>query len=304
MKLVEYKPASLDDFIMENKPEILTTIDRCIQNDTMDLLLIGSVPKQIVPLIIEKYYQHVLKRIPNHAVLEVDCFRDLNLNSPNNEIVLFSKAHCSYKKFVVVYNLEQIPDNIQVYFKPIFKNVFFIFCTECQQKVYETILTRCIYIRFSPLGYENYKALLMYLSAQEEIEFENMEETIQQSGMNVDYILNLFNYTRLMRRTTLPAHHHYIQGIRDAQWALYFEHIKQKQTKTAFQMLFDYYDKGFSLLDIYYFMFDYAKRCLPNPYNYKLIQLLCEYIHHIYEGHDHKIGLVFLTNDINIIYSI
>lgn len=305
MKLVEYNPSCLEDFIMENKAENLQIIHDCIEHDQMNLLLLGCVPKQIVPLIIKKYYEHHLNHVPQHSVLEVDCFRDLNLTSPNNEIVLFSKSHCSYKKFVVVYNLEQIPENIQVYFKPIlFKNTFFIFCSECQHKVYETLLTRCVHIPFNPLSYENYKNILQCLSLQEEITFENIEETIRQSDMNVEYILNLFNYTRLMKQNSIPAHNHYIQIINDPELNTYFEMVQKNQIKSAFKILFDYYDKGFSLLDIYYFMFDYSKRRLPSPYQYKIIQLLCEYINQIYEGHDHKIWLVFITNDINIIYRI
>lgn len=297
MKLVEYNPSCLDDFIMENKEAVLKTLYTCMSNHTMNLMLIGSVPKQIVGLIIQKYYaQNDRSDCP---ILEVDCFKDLNLTSPNNEIVLFSKAQTNYKKFVVVYNLEQVPENMQVYFKHLMhKNTFFIFCSESQQKVYETLMTRCIPIEFSPLKYANYKKLLLYLGEQERIVIEDPDETILQTNQNPDYILNLLNYTKLMNQTTLPKGNHYLQIIQDTQLATYFDYVQQNKLKEAFAILFGYYDKGFSMLDIYYFMFEYAKHRLPNPVNYKIIRSLCEYMNHIYEGQDHKIGLALFTNDI------
>ena len=94
----------------------------------------------------------------------------------------------------------------------------------------------------------------------------------------------------------------YIQLMKDKDIQSYFELIKQKNMKEAFVLLFNYYDKGFSILDIYYFIYEYSKTKLENPFNYKIIELLCEYIHNIYEGYDNKIWLALLTNDINIIF--
>jgi len=300
MKLVEYNPLCLEEFIMENKDHILSTIQTCIKQHTMNLMLLGHVPKQIIGLIIQKYYRVTFdENPPNGSILEVDCFKDLNLGSSNNDIILFSKSQTNHKKFVVIYNLEQVPENVQVYFKHIMhKNTFFIFCSECQQKVYETLLTRCILIDFLPLTYGPFKQLLLLLGKQENITIEDPDEIIQQTNMNPDYILNLLNYTKLMKKTSLPKGNQYLQIIKDVQLERYFEYIQQKKIKEAFTILFDYYDKGFSILDIYYFLFEYAKHKLPNPVNYKIIQLLCEYINDIYEGQDHKIGLVFFTNDI------
>jgi len=202
MKLVEYNPLCLEEFIMENKDHILSTIQTCIKQHTMNLMLLGHVPKQIIGLIIQKYYRVTFdENPPNGSILEVDCFKDLNLGSSNNDIILFSKSQTNYKKFVVIYNLEQVPENVQVYFKHIMhKNTFFIFCSECQQKVYETLLTRCILIDFLPLTYGPFKQLLLLLGKQENITIEDPDEIIQQTNMNPDYILNLLNYTKLIEK--------------------------------------------------------------------------------------------------------
>lgn len=298
--MVDYKPSNLNDIILQNKDHVIETIRRCINENKMNLLLTGSVPKYIINLIIDEYYKHH-KKPSKHTILEIDCFSDLNLSSTNNDIIIFSKA--PYKKFVIIYNLEHIQDNIQVYFKNIMnENTFFIFCSECKKKVYESIYTRCVHIEFEKFDYDHSKQLLECLCKQEHIEVEDMDELLLQIQCNVDYMINLLNYMKLMNKNYIEKGCNYITLIKDNELDHYFQLIKQDSVKEAFDILFNYYDKGFSILDIYYFMYEYSKTKLEKPMNFKIIELLCEYIHNIYEGYDHKIWLALLTNDINIIY--
>lgn len=298
--MVDYKPSNLNDMILQNKDSIIQTIEKCISDNKMNLLLSGYVPKYIVNLIIQEYYNHYTKP-SKHTILEIDCFSDLNLSSPNNDIIIFSKS--PYKKFVIIYNVEHIPDNIQVYFKNIMnENTFFIFCSECKKKVYESIHTRCIHIEFEPLDYDHSKQLLHFLSNQENITIEDIDEVLIQTQSNVDYMINLLNYAKLLNKHHIEKGCNYITLIKDDELHNYFKLVKQQNIKEAFHILFHYYDKGFSILDIYYFMYEFCKTKLEKPVNFKIIELLCEYIHNIYEGYDHKIWLALLTNDINIIY--
>jgi DNA polymerase III gamma/tau subunit len=146
--------------------------------------------------------------------------------------------------------------------------------------------------------------MLELLCNQENITIDDPDEILIQTQYNIDYIISLLNYMKLLKKTKIEKDSidKYIQLIKDKDLLDYFELIKQKKIKESFQILFNYYDKGFSILDIYYFMYEYSKTKLENPFNYKIIELLCEYIHNIYEGYDHKIWLALLTNDINIIY--
>lgn len=298
--MVDYKPSTLNDMIVQNKDYIIEIIQRCISEHKMNLLLSGCVPKYIIHLIMEEYYKHHTKPTKN-TILEIDCFSDLNLSSTNNELIIFSKA--PYKKFVIIYNLEHIPDNIQAYFKnSMNEHTFFIFCTECKKKVYESIYTRCVHIEFEPLDYNHSKQLLELLCKQENIIVEDADELLVQIQFNVDYMINLLNYMKLLNKDYIEKGCNYITLIKDNEVQHYFELIKDKHIKEAFEILFQYYDKGFSILDIYYFMYEYCKTKLEKPINFKIIEVLCEYIHNIYEGYDHKIWLALLTNDINIIY--
>jgi len=299
--MVDYIPSHLKYMILQNKDHIIDTIHKCIHQDKMNMLLTGCVPKHIVNLIIKEYYEYYPKP-KKQVIMEIDCFSDLNLSSSNNELILFSK--CPYKKFVVIHNLEHIPENIQVYFKNIMNEyTFFIFCSDCKKKVYESVYTRCVPIEFEPLDYRHSKELLQALCVQEHITIEDYDEVLNQTQLNIEYMVNLMNYMKLLKKTNIEKGSNYITLIKNNELEQYFQHIRSNHIQEAYLMLFDYYDKGFSILDIYYFLYEYSKTQISQPVYFKIIELLCEYIQNIYEGHDHKIWLALLTNDINNIYN-
>ena len=49
------------------------------------------------------------------------------------------------------------------------------------------------------------------------------------------------------------------------------------------------------------YMYEYFKLS-KSEYKYKCIEQLCNYIHHIFNGFDYKLMLLFYTNDLIIIY--
>jgi len=304
MNLVESKPTSLNEVIFDNKLNILENINTYILNNDMNIILLGIIPNQFIRLLVDKYYSDKYNiDTPNDHVLDVDCFSDLNISSDNNDIIIFSKSKTHYKKFVIIYNLEQINDNIQVYFKNIMNpSTFFIFCSDSIQKVYETILTRCKHIQFHPLKHIHYMEIINDLCKQENILLEETDKDFLISHSNVDYIYHIFNHFKLLNKNIIEAGTitNYIHYIQNNKFDEYINHIKNNELTNAFDILFYYYDKGFSLLDIYYFMYEYIKINTPSQLNYDIIEILCAYINNIYEGFDTKLCLVFLTNDIKL----
>ena len=74
--------------------------------------------------------------------------------------------------------------------------------------------------------------------------------------------------------------------------------MKRRQLKNGIEVLFELYDKGYSLIDIYHFLYEYIK-VSNHPNKYIIIEKLCLYIQYIYDGFDNKIMLMFFTNDIS-----
>lgn len=303
MNLVELKPKLIHEYIFENKESILEKINYCIKNDKMNLLMIGCIPKFFIETLIQEYYRfkYNLEDYKDYVLIN-NHYSDTNISSENNEIVLFSKKKIQYKKIIVIYNLDDINENIQCYFKNIMnEDNFFIFHCETTHKVYESIQMRCINIVFERFSYSTYLEYVNDLCEKENIVIGNKdkENIIISSNMEIDFLINLFNYIKLLKISHVEENtiQKYIHLIQYNKLEKYFSYIKQNELKNAFEILFYYHDKGYSLLDIYYFIYEYIKTTPSCELKYKYIDIVSEYINKIYQGYDHKLCLIFLTND-------
>jgi hypothetical protein len=83
----------------------------------------------------------------------------------------------------------------------------------------------------------------------------------------------------------------------------FFDTIEQEDIQESTLILFGLYEKGYSLLDIYYFIYEYLKiNKKRRGISYLYIEKICFYIQHIYDGYDTKVMLLFLTNELFSIY--
>tara|TARA_B110000114_G_C14919097_1_gene327745 strand:- start:197 stop:754 length:558 start_codon:yes stop_codon:yes gene_type:complete len=179
------------------------------------------------------------------------------------------------------------------------KDTFFIFHCDTTHKVFESIQIRCINIIFEQFSYSTYLDYINELCETEHIYISEKDKKniINSSNMEIEFTINLFNYLKLLKIKHVEDIQKYIHLIQSNQLELYFTYIKKNELKNAFKILFDYYDKGYSLLDLYYFIYEYIKTRPSNELKYKYMNIISYYINQIYEGFDNKLCLTFLTND-------
>jgi hypothetical protein len=300
-------PTKLSDVIMQNKVEILALLDHYIDNN-MNLLFIGSnntFKSRIITLLVEEFYNKKKINVYKHLVMNIDCFMDITFSNSINEIKTFCKTNTIQPKIVVIDNFDIINESNQQYLKKWMdtcKNTFFIFGCENTNKINEIIQTRITPIYIEDLTIENYKELIETISKKENIIIENIDDLLKYKNMTIYFIYNLFYKLKLLKKTHIHDIIPYITLIDYTLFDKYFELI-QKDLKSAFHILFGLYDKGYSLIDIYHFMYEYIK-VTNHPNKYIIIEKLCLYIQYIYDGYDNKIMLMFFTNDIQSIQSI
>jgi DNA polymerase III delta prime subunit len=309
MALIEhnYLPKELNEIIMPNKTEILNKINLHLDNDEMNLLLIGSqitFKTNAIPLIVKEYYKRL--QITNYTqyILQIDCFNDINLSNTNNDIKIFCKIITQYKKFLIIDNFDIINESNQQYLKIIMdtcKNTFFIFGCENTHKINDIIQTRMTPIYFEDLNISNYKELIETICTKENINFD-INELLNYTNITPYFIYNLFNKLKLLGKTQIDDITIYINLINISIMDDYTQLIISNDIKGATNILFCLFDKGYSLLDIYNFLYEYYK-VSQYEYKYKYIEQLCKYIQHIYDGFDNKIMLLFFTNELVDIYN-
>ena len=295
-------PTKLSDVIMQNKVEILALLDHYMENG-MNLLFIGSnntFKSRIITLLVEEFYKKKKINVFKHLVMNIDCFMDITFSNSINEIKTFCKTNTVHPKIVVIDNFDIINESNQQYLKKWMdtcKNTFFIFGCENTNKINEIIQTRITPIYIEDLDVDNYRELIETISKKENIIIENVNDLLKYKNMNIYFIYNLFYKLKLLKQNYVKDIIPYIKLIDYTQFDNYFELI-HTDLKGSIKILFDLYDKGYSLIDIYHFMYEYIK-VTNNSNKYNIIEKLCHYIQYVYDGYDNKIMLMFFTNDIS-----
>jgi hypothetical protein len=310
MSLIEHKyiPTDLNHLVLPKKTEMLSDINLHIENNDMNLLLIGShiTFKSIaIPLIIKEYYKR--RHVHNYSqyILNIDCFNDINFSGINNEIKVFCKMITHVHKFLIIENFDIINEPNQQYLKILMdtcKNTFFIFGCENTNKINEIIQTRLTPLYFDDLTTENYREIITTISTNEHIFFD-VNTLLEYKNISPYFIYNLFNKLKLLNKKQIDDIRPYINLINIQTFDEYTGHIIANNVKLATNVLFLLFDKGYSLLDIYNFLYEYYKS-MTHEYKYKFIEKICKYIQYIYDGFDNKIMLMFFTNDLIYIYNI
>ena len=308
MNLIEYKylPKKLNDIIIPNKKEIINTVYSQIKLKNLNLLIIGShytLKSNLITLIVNEYYNNLNVYNYTDYVLNIDCFNDINLSNEINDIKTFCKTIKNYKKFLIIDNFDIITETNQQYIKHLIDNnidTYFIFGCENTNKVNEIIQTRMVPIMINEFGYEEYNKLIDNIMVNENI-YINKEDLLKYQNLTPYIIFNLFNKFKLLKMSKIDNILEHIHIIDNKVFDQYTQYIIEDKVKLATDVLFNLYDKGMSLLDIYCFLYEYYKT-LTESYKYKFIEQICKYIKYIYDGYDNKIMLLFYSNDIINIY--
>jgi DNA polymerase III delta prime subunit len=299
----KYNPKKIDELISPNP--VIESLKKYIQKDDMNLLFIGSMNTfklSAMKLVLNEYYQENYK----DYVLMIDCFSDITYSGTINELKTFCKSNSKRRKCVFIDNFDIINEPNQQYFKKLMDtspNVFFLFGCENTAKINEIIQTRMHPIFFQDLTKTEYKKIIETIMEKEEIRILNYEKLLDYSHINIYYLFNLFNKFSILDLKVIEDIEPYVVLLDNKLLDSYFKLVHNEEIKEATFKLFELYEKGYSLLDIYHFIYEYLKNnSSMRGISYLYIEKICYYINHIYEGFDNKLMLLFFTNELFTLY--
>lgn len=300
----KYVPKTLDDIISPKSKDLLSQLSVLLKQQK-NILFIGSnntFKSVAMKLVMEDYSEGS----PKDSVLVIDTFKDLSFyNNEHNELRNFCRCSTK-KKCVVIENFDIIHENNQQYLKEIMDEspkILFLFGCENTTKINEIIQTRVIPIYFEPLTSVEYRMLIERMSEGEQIVIKNIDVLLEYPNLTIYYLYNLFNKLLLLNLKEVDDITPYITLFDTRILETYFETLAKEEIKEATLILFGLYEKGYSLLDIYYFIYEFLKiNKKRRGISYLYIEKICFYIQHIYDGYDTKVMLLFLTNELFSIY--
>jgi hypothetical protein len=156
---------------------------------------------------------------------------------------------------------------------------------------------------FEPLTSVEYILLMDRICIGENIVIKNKEVLLEYPNLTIYYLYNLFNKLILLDLKIVEDIAPYITLLDTRILEIFFDSLAKEDVKEATLILFGLYEKGYSLLDIYYFIYEFLKiNKKRRGISYLYIEKICFYIQHIYDGYDTKVMLLFLTNELFSIY--
>ena len=293
-----YLPRSFDELISPSCEKVIEQLKTSLQIHK-SILCMGSINtfKRVM-------LKHFVGKFSH--VYEINVFNDLSSQMDLTELKTFCKTVSSKSKVVLIEHFDMLSEIIQSYLKIImeeFPNVVFALGAESTKKIIESIQTRTIPIYFEDWTTVEYRQLVDRILAQEGIKIHSLDSLFSLPSLSIYFIFNLFHKLKILQVKQLDNLEPYLHLHDPRQLDLFFDCIGKDDLKSAVQVLFLEYEKGYSLLDIYHFLYEYLKVSKKwKGLNYLYIEKLCSYIQQIYEGNDHKLMLLFLSNEFLCIF--
>lgn len=312
----KYQPLYFEDFGADN--EVIQMLKTLILIDNINILLIGDIASgktSLLNALIREYYIGYNAKEYEENVLYINSLKEQGINYYRNDVKTFCQT-CSNikhkKKIVILDDIDLINEQSQQVFRNCIDkyshNVHFISSCSNIQKVIESLQSRFTIIKIKPLKRENFITMINKVKMLENIEIDDdaQDFVINISNGTVKIIINyLEKFKLLTEKITLNLAIQLCSNISFLNFEEYTNYILHKNLKDAIQLIYEIYDKGYSVMDILdnYFIFVKSTNILSEEQKYKIIPCICKYISIFHNIHEDEIELSLFTNNIMDILS-
>lgn len=306
--MYKYKPSLLKDFELES--DIIDILNTLISMNNLNILFIGdsgSGKTSLIHAIMREYYGNTQY---NDNILVINSLKEQGIQYYRTEVKTFCQTRCSIngkKKIVVLDDIDNINEQSQQVFRNCIdkynNNVHFISSCSNVQKVIDSLQSRMIIIKLKSLTETNLNIIFQKIKVNENIvldkKTENFILTVSNGSIRV-----LLNYLEKIKILNEPITYELVNKIcTNISFSIfdnYSSYVIASNLNDAIHILYDLFDKGYSVMDIYdnYFLFVKITELFNETQKYEIIKLLCKYITIFHNIHEDEIELALFTNNI------
>jgi DNA polymerase III delta prime subunit len=314
----KFQPIYFDDFGKNN--QVIDIIKTLIMMDNLNILLLGNVASgktSLLNAIIKEYYKNYDPKEYEVNVLFINSLKEQGINYYRTDVKTFCQT-CSTiqnkKKIVVLDDIDYINEQSQQVFRNCIDkfshNVHFISSCTNIQKVIENLQSRFSIIKIKPLQKENLIEIIKHIEVCEKIDIEPQAEEFIVNVCNntVKILINYMEKFKLLgEKITLDLAIKLCSNISFYIFEEYTKMVKDNKLEEALDIIYDLYDKGYSVMDILdnYFIFIKYTNILNEDEKYKAIPCICKYITFFYNIHEDEIELALFTNNLmNLLHAL
>jgi DNA polymerase III delta prime subunit len=307
----KYQPLYFNDYNIDDS--IIQMLKTLILLDNLNILIIGdnaSGKTSLLNTLIREYYVGHSSKEYEENVLYINSLKEQGINYYRTDVKTFCQT-CSNiknkKKFVVLDDIDFINEQSQQVFRNCIDkyshNVHFMASCSNIQKVIESLQSRLIIIKIKPLERENMVDIINKVSHHENIEIDQdaKDFIVNIANSSVKILINYMEKFKLLN--TKITYNLAVQLCTNISFLIFEEYTKlilEKKTNEAIQMIYEIYDKGYSVMDILdnYFIFVKSTTILDEEQKYKIIPYICKYITIFHNIHEDEIELSLFTNNL------
>tara|TARA_B100000902_G_C27113393_1_gene814811 strand:+ start:28 stop:978 length:951 start_codon:yes stop_codon:yes gene_type:complete len=311
--IYKYQPLYLKDFEMEE--ELHTLVKTLISMDSLNVLFVGDSgcgKTSIISAIIREYYNG---SVNNDNVLCINSLKEQGISYYRTDVKTFCQTASSIsgkKKIIILDDLDVINEQSQQVFRNCIDkyshNVHFIASCINTQKVIDSLQSRMTLIKVKVLKTDNLIKIVKRICKIENIiikpDAEDFILTICNNSVRI--LINYLEKFKLLgREITIDLATKVCTNIAFQEFAIYTNLCKKGKLNEAISLIYNIFDKGYSVMDILdnYFLFIKTTSLLNENEKYSTICLICKYITIFHNIHEDEIELAFFTNNFISIFS-
>jgi DNA polymerase III delta prime subunit len=307
----KFQPIYFHDFGKNN--EVIDILKTLVLMDNLNILLLGNIASgktSLLNAIIKEYYNGKDPKDYEENILYINSLKEQGINYYRTDVKTFCQT-CSTipnkKKIIILDDIDFINEQSQQVFRNCIdkysNNVHFISSCSNIQKVIESLQSRFYIIKIKPLEKANLIEIIQNIKLNEKIEIEPQAEEfiINICNNTVKILINYMEKFKLLgEKITLEIAMKMCSNISFYNLEDYTNLIKENKIEDALSLIYDLYDRGFSVMDILDNYFVFIKQCvsLTEDEKYKIIPYICKYITIFHNIHEDEIELALFTNNL------
>lgn len=311
--IYKYKPTLFKDFQIDE--DILTILNTLISMNNLNILFVGDTGSGktcLVNALIKEYYGDIFY---NDDILIINSLKEQGIHYYRTDVKTFCQTKCfipNKKKIVVLDDIDIINEQSQQIFRNCIdkysNNVHFISSCSNIQKVIDTLQSRQIIIKIKPLTPTYLNNILQNVKTHENIHMDEMAEklVLDLTGGSVRILLNYLEKFKILNEdVTQELVNLVCTNISFSIFDKYTMFILNNDTHQGIDILYNLFDRGYSVMDIYdnYFLYVKITSLLNETQKYETIKILCKYITIFHNIHEDEIELALFSNNLTNLFS-
>ena len=307
----KYQPLYFNDFYMDN--DIINVLKTMILIDNLNILFIGNMASgktSLLNSIIREYYIGYSAKEYESNILYINSLKEQGINYYRTDVKTFCQT-CSNinnkKKIIVLDDIDLINEQSQQVFRNCIDkykhNVHFISSCSNIQKVIESLQSRLTIIKINQLTKNSLINIINNIKHAENIKIDDdaQDFIINISNSTVKIMVNYMEKFKLLnQQITYELAVKLCSNISFFTFEKYTKFVLNNNLNNAITIIYEIYDKGYSVMDILdnYFIFVKNTLTLNEEQKYKIIPFICKYISVFHNIHEDEIELSLFTNNL------